>query len=38
LHQIFKVPPQDLWKTLLRQRPKWQERILAEAPDDIASN
>jgi putative transcriptional regulator len=38
LHQIFKIPPQDLWKTLLRQRPKWQERILAEAPDDIASN
>ncbi len=35
---IFDTPSQDLWKTLLRQRPNWQERILADTPDDIAAN
>jgi putative transcriptional regulator len=38
LSLIFETPSQDLWKTLLRQRSNWQERILAETPDDIASN
>jgi putative transcriptional regulator len=35
---VFEIPPQDLWKRLLRQRIRWQERILAEAPEDIAFN
>jgi putative transcriptional regulator len=38
LSLIFETPSQELWKTLLRQRPNWQERILADAPEDIASN
>jgi hypothetical protein len=38
LNQVFDTPPQELWKTLIRQRIRWQERILADAPDDIASN
>jgi putative transcriptional regulator len=38
LSLIFETPSQDLWKTLLRQRPNWQERILADTPDDIAAN
>jgi len=38
LSLIFETPSQDLWKPLLRQRSNWQERILAETPDDIASN
>ena len=35
---VFDVPPEDLWKRLLRQRTCWQERILSDAPDDIAFN
>ncbi len=38
LSLVFEVPPQDLWKKLLRQRARWQERILADAPEDIAFN
>jgi hypothetical protein len=38
LSLIFETPSQDLWKTLLRQRANWQERILADTPEDIAAN
>lgn len=35
---VFDTAPQDLWKRLLRQRGRWQERILADGPEDIAFN
>ena len=35
---VLEVPAQNLWKRLLRQRTRWQERILADAPEDIAFN
>lgn len=38
LSLVLEVPPHDLWKRLLRQRTQWQERILADAPEDIAFN
>lgn len=35
---VFDIPPQDLWKRLIGQRVSWQERILADAPEDLSSN
>jgi putative transcriptional regulator len=35
---VFHLPPEDLWKFILRKRPKWEERLLADAPDDISFN
>lgn len=35
---IFRSPPEELWKLILRKRPKWEERILADAPEDISFN
>ncbi len=38
LELVFHAPPEELWKHILRKRRRWQERLLAEAPDDLSSN
>lgn len=35
---IFEVPPDQLWRHLLRRRRRWQERLLAETPEDPSWN
>jgi len=35
---VFRVPPEELWRHLLRLRDRWSERLLAEAPDDLSWN
>lgn len=35
---VFDLPPEELWKHLIRRRDSWQERLLADAPEDLASN
>ncbi len=38
LNLIFDVEPAVLWRFILRSRPNWQDRLLAEAPEDLRSN
>jgi putative transcriptional regulator len=35
---IFDVEPTVLWRFILRSRTNWEERLLADAPDDLRSN
>jgi putative transcriptional regulator len=35
---IFEQPTENLWKRVLRQRGGWEERLLADAPDDLSAN
>jgi putative transcriptional regulator len=35
---VFFTSPDTLWRHILRQRESWQERLLADAPEDISSN
>jgi len=35
---VFFMPAEKLWRHLLLQRSSWKERLLAEAPDDLAWN
>lgn len=35
---VFDIPPEDLWRHLIRRRESWQERLLADAPEDLSSN
>lgn len=35
---LFEVPPEDLWRHILRRRRRWQERLLADSPEDPACN
>lgn len=35
---VFFHPPQHLWRHILRTRPGWRDRLLAESPDDITRN
>ena len=35
---VFDLPPEALWKHLIRRRDSWQERLLADAPEDLSSN
>lgn len=37
LSLIFETPPEALWRHILR-RKGWQERLLADAPDDLSWN
>lgn len=37
LDWVFHTPPEMLWKAILRQQG-WQQRLLAETPDDPACN
>lgn len=35
---IFAVPPEELWRHILKQRKDWMERLLADSPEDPACN
>ena len=35
---LFDVPPDALWRSILKARPHWEERILADAPEDLGWN
>lgn len=35
---VFDVPPDGLWRTILKSRTHWEERILADAPEDLGWN
>ncbi len=32
------VPPSELWRRILRSRTAWEERLLADAPEDLSFN
>jgi putative transcriptional regulator len=38
LDWIFVVSPEDLWRQILKQRAGWQERLLADSPEDTSWN
>jgi len=38
LELVFDVDPPQLWRQILKSRPSWQERILADAPEDLGLN
>ena len=38
LDLIFDVPPEELWRRVLRTRTDWRERLLSEAPEDPSAN
>ncbi len=38
LDLVFDAPPDGLWRQILVSRPKWQERILPDAPENLLSN
>jgi len=35
---IFDTPPEKLWQTVLQKKGGWQNRILAQSPEDLSSN
>jgi putative transcriptional regulator len=35
---VFNMDPESLWRTVLLQHGGWQQRLLAEAPDDLLWN
>jgi putative transcriptional regulator len=38
LDLVFQQAPETLWRHILSLRPNWQERLLANAPDDFSAN
>ena len=38
LDWIFSAPPEGLWRQVLKTRKSWQERLLADSPEDPACN
>jgi len=38
LDLIFDTPPEKLWQTVLRTKGDWQNRLLAQFPDDLSWN
>ena len=38
LDLIFTVPPEELWRHILKRRTNWRERLLADSPEDLACN
>ena len=38
LEWVFVVPPEQLWRQILKRRPNWQERLLADSPEDAGWN
>ena len=38
LDLVFDADPKRLWRDILRQKPGWNYRLLAEAPDDLSWN
>lgn len=37
LELVFDAPPDELWRTIMRQKG-WQERLLADGPEDLSWN
>ena len=37
IEQVFQTDPDDLWKKILRDLG-WQQRLLADSPEDLSSN
>jgi len=37
LELVFDTPPRELWRLIMRQKG-WQERLLAEGPEDLSWN
>jgi putative transcriptional regulator len=38
LELIFDTPPEALWQTVLRTKGGWQNRLLAQSPEDLSWN
>jgi putative transcriptional regulator len=38
LELIFDTPAEQLWQTVLRSKGGWQNRLLAQSPDDLSWN
>lgn len=38
LELIFTVPPEELWRHILKKRANWQDRLLADSPEDPGCN
>lgn len=38
LDLVFGIEPAQLWRHILRGRPRWEERLLADSPEDLGSN
>ncbi|MGC3960356.1 MAG: YqgE/AlgH family protein [Verrucomicrobiota bacterium] len=38
LELIFDTPPEKLWQIILRNKGGWQNRILAQSPEDLSWN
>lgn len=38
LDLIFDTPPEKLWQIVLRSKGDWQNRLLAQSPDDLSWN
>ncbi len=38
LELVFETPPEQLWKSVLRRKGGWQNRLLAQMPDDLSRN
>lgn len=35
---LVTVPPAEIWRRVLRSRPAWEERLLADSPEDLSVN
>jgi putative transcriptional regulator len=35
---VFHPQPMELWKVILRQKPDWRYRLMAEMPEDLSHN
>jgi putative transcriptional regulator len=38
LDLVFQVPPDELWRQVLRSKGDWQSRLLADSPEDLSWN
>jgi len=38
LDLVFRLPPQELWRHVLRSKGDWQSRLLADSPEDLSWN
>jgi putative transcriptional regulator len=38
LELVFETPPEQLWQKVLKSKGGWQNRLLAQMPDDLSLN
>ena len=38
LELVFETPPEELWQKVLKSKGGWQNRLLAQMPDDLSLN